>query len=107
MAEYVLGYITGADKKELSKIARTLLEERLIACANIFPEVISAYWWEGKIEEGQEQVMIIKTKANLMSRVVARVKELHSYSCPCVVFFQIKDGNPEFLQWIDTEVKGE
>lgn len=104
-SEFVLGYITGATQEELKKIARILLEEKLIACANVFPQISSSYWWEGKIEESNEAAMLIKSKKKLTSKIITRVKELHSYDCPCVVFFKIKAGNSDFLHWINKEVR--
>lgn len=99
----VLLYITARDGEEAAAIARTLLNERLVACANLLPGVTSLYWWEGALQEGQECVLIAKTMENLVSAATERVKALHSYSCPCVVALPIKEGNSGFLQWIAQE----
>ena len=63
----------------------------------------SLYWWDGKIEEGHEAVLIAKTRESLVERVVARVKSLHSYDCPCVAAWPITAGNPHYLAWIEAE----
>lgn len=103
--KYYLVYITSSSKEEGAKIARILLEGRLIACANIYEGVDSLYWWEGKIEEGREAVIIAKTTEERLDKVIAKVKSLHSYSCPCVLAYNIDAGNPDFLKWIEEETK--
>ena len=102
-AHYV--YITASDKAEALKIGRTLVEERLAACANVIDNMTSIYWWEGKIEESAEVVLIAKTKQELVESLISRVKELHSYSCPCIVSWPINAGNPDYLRWIEEETR--
>lgn len=94
-------YITAASRDEALILARHLVEERLVACANILDGATSLYWWEGKVQEDREAVLIAKTRSAQADAVVARVKALHSYSCPCVIALPIIGGNPEFLAWID------
>lgn len=94
-------YITVGSEEEAASIARTLVAERLAACANVFPPMRSFYWWEGKVQDDGEVALIAKTTEALVPRLIERVKALHSYDCPCVVALPIEDGNPEFLAWID------
>lgn len=96
-------YITAGSAKEAGEIAGVLIEERLVACANIIDRIRSLYWWEGEVKDVPEAVLIVKTTAERVEAVVARVKELHSYDCPCVVALPIEAGNPDFLDWIATE----
>ena len=98
-------YITFSNKEEAQKIAKTLLQERLVACVNIFPVVHSMYWGKNKIHSDDEVVMIAKTKESLVDQVIAKVKSLHSYDCPCVVAFPLTHGNPDFLKWIEKVTK--
>ena len=98
-------YITASDKSEALKIGRTLVEERLAACVNVIDNMTSVYWWEGQIENSAEVVLIAKTKRELVEPVISRVKELHSYSCPCIVSWPIRAGNPDYLSWIQEETK--
>ncbi len=100
-----LTYITTSSKEEAKNIARTLVEERLLACANVYNEVTSYYWWQGQLEEDTESTIIAKTTDSLMNLVVKRVKQLHSSDCPCVVFAPIVGGNEDFLDWINKETK--
>ena len=96
-------YITASSREEAEKISRVLLEERLIACANIFDPVTSLYWWKGEIRKDAETLLIAKTKESLVDQLIERVKALHSYECPCIVSFPLAKGNPDFLKWISEE----
>ncbi|HXP96534.1 MAG TPA: divalent-cation tolerance protein CutA [Telmatospirillum sp.] len=99
----VLLYVTAPDRAKALGLARSLLEERLIACANVIDGATSLYWWEGKIEEAAEAVLIAKTTSCHISDIIAKIKTVHDYSCPCVVALPIVAGNPDFLQWVRTE----
>ncbi len=103
--EYVFVYITNPDQEVARKLARTLLENRLIACANMFP-IRSLYWWEGAIEDSEEVVLICKTERRLFEEVKELVRKAHPYTCPCIVALGLEEGNEEFLDWISTTVKG-
>ncbi len=101
--KHALLYITVGSAEEAASIARDLLDDRLIACANIIDGAKSLYRWEGKIAEEKEAVMIAKTREDLVEKVIDRVRQLHSYDCPCIVAVAIVAGNPAFLDWIDEE----
>ncbi|MFZ5426750.1 MAG: divalent-cation tolerance protein CutA [Thermodesulfobacteriota bacterium] len=96
-------YVTAGDRAEALKIGRTLVEERLAACANVMDGLTSVYWWDGKVQESAEACFIAKTRSELFERLTARVKELHSYDVPCVVALPVADGNPDFMDWISAE----
>lgn len=97
-------YVTAGNREEAVKIGKTLVESRLCACANILDgKTTSIYWWEGAVAEEDEVSMLLKTREDLVDQVVEKVKELHSYDCPCVVSIPITGGNAEFLNWIDEE----
>ncbi len=98
-----IAYITTATRDEALVLARTLVEERLAACANVIPGMTSLYHWQGQLEQSDEAVLILKTRQSLVEQLIGRVQVLHSYDCPCVVTWPIAAGNPEFLQWIETE----
>jgi len=101
---YYLVYITTKDEAEARKIGKALVAERLAAGVNIYP-IESIYWWEGEIKEHGEMAMLVKTRAELATKVTARVKELHSYKVPCIVGLPIEKGYPGFLKWIDQSTK--
>ncbi len=98
-------YITAPSRDEALKIGRMLVGERLAACANALPGARSVYWWQGKMEEADECVLVAKTRAGLVNRLVGRVRALHSYACPAIVALPILEGNPDYLAWIAAETK--
>jgi periplasmic divalent cation tolerance protein len=103
--EYCLIYMTAGSAEEARRIGGVLVEERLAACANVIDGMTSIYRWEGEIRHDGEAVLLAKTRRNLVASLTARVKALHSYSCPCVVALPIADGNQAFLDWIGVETK--
>ena len=105
MAEAVFIYITHDDVEKAKALGRALVEERLAACANLFDAMTPIYRWEGKICEGQEVVLIAKTRASLIEELTAFVRERHGYDCPCVVALPITGGNAEFMRWIEEETR--
>jgi periplasmic divalent cation tolerance protein len=98
-------YITTSSRDEALRIGRTVVADRLAACANVLPGVTSVYRWQGEVQEDGETALILKTRSDLVERITQRVKELHSYDCPCVVALPIAGGNPDFLQWIAEETR--
>ena len=93
-------FTTCKDRRQATAIARALVKEKLAACVNIVPAVASIYVWTGKLEEGREVLLIIKSRAVLSKRLTARVKQLHSYAVPEVVTIPIASGNPDYLRWV-------
>jgi periplasmic divalent cation tolerance protein len=100
-----LVYVTVADISEAERIARTSVEERLAACANVMGGIHSFYRWEGKVCDGEEAALILKTTENRREALQERIKQLHSYECPCIVFLPVSDGNPDFLKWVADETQ--
>ena len=98
--DHSLVYVTTSDRKESKRIAESLVGERLAACANIFP-VESVYRWKEKIVEEEEDAMIIKTRAELVDKVIERIRGLHSYEVPDIISLRIEKGHARFLKWID------
>lgn len=93
-------YITAGDMEEAKRIGRVLVEEKLAACANIFP-IDSIYRWKGNVEEAKEYGIFVKTKSEKVKAIEKRVKEIHSYEVPCVVSFYLKEGSKDYLEWIE------
>ncbi|MDF7809524.1 divalent-cation tolerance protein CutA [Pontiellaceae bacterium B12219] len=98
-------YVTAEDSDEARSIARTMVEERLAACANILGSIQSVYWWEGKLCEGEEVSLVLKTSSVRKNELIARIREIHSYETPCIVCLPVAGGNPDFLNWISAETK--
>ena len=104
--EMSLVYITAGGREEALQIGRALVEDRMVACANVLDGMYSLYWWEGAVQQDSEAVLIVKTRRALVPRVIERVRALHSYDCPCVVALPIVDGNPDYLAWLAAETEG-
>ena len=94
-----------APEAEARKIARTLLEERLVACVNMLKGVQSLYWWEGKIEESAETLLLMKTPASKINPLRRRVRELHSYSVPEFIALAVMEANPAYAEWVLKETE--
>ena len=93
-------YITCSKKKEAHKIAELHVKKKLVACANIIQNVDSVFNWKGKITKEKEVLIVGKTMNKNVQKIIQSVKKLHSYEVPCVIFFDIKNGNVDFLKWI-------
>jgi periplasmic divalent cation tolerance protein len=98
-------YVTAGSRDEALSIGRTVVQERLAACANVLDGMTSIYWWQGALEQAGEAALILKTRAELVERLIARIRELHSYECACVVALPIAAGNPDYLDWIARETE--
>jgi len=105
MAEEILVLITASSKDEALKIGTALVDEHLVACVNIVPEIRSLFFWEGKTRDEQETLLIGKSRQPLLDQLVARVKELHSYSVPEVIALPIVGGSADYLQWLNQATK--
>lgn len=103
---YSLIYITTSGEEESKKIAKILLEERIAACANIIPSMMSFYWWEGEIEEDNESILLLKTRSDKLDILIRRVKDIHSYDLPCILEISIQNGSEDYLQWLEDSLKG-
>lgn len=98
-------YITTANKKEAIAIARTIITEHLAACANIIEPVTSLYWWEGKVQESTEVLLLAKTSKDLVNPAITRIKQLHSYECPCITAIAVDQADKDFTKWLETSIK--
>lgn len=102
MAFFVV-YITHPDERCAQEISDQLVEEQLVACANIYP-MQSIYQWNGAVQRAGEWVSILKTKIDKKAAIIDRVEELHPYEIPCITFVQA-EANPKYEAWIAESVK--
>ena len=103
--DHVVVLVTVQDDAEARKIAAGLLEAKLVACANLVPQIQSLFWWQGKIDQAQEVLVVLKTQARHVEAIIKKVKSLHSYDVPEVIALPIVAGNEDYLKWIDESVK--
>lgn len=102
---YVVIFITASSYEEARKVADSLVTQKKAACVNIVPKVNSLFRWKGKIEDAEENFLVVKTRAKLFSEVVSTVKAVHSYEVPEIIALPIIEGNPDYLKWIDEETE--
>ena len=97
-------YIITANKTEAKQLVQKLLRKKLIACANVISNVNSYFVWRNKIQNSKEIIICGKTTSENQKKIIKVVKSIHSYSVPCIIFFDIKNGNKDFLKWIEQSV---
>lgn len=99
--EVLIIFTTWPDAEKARSAARTLVEEKLIACANLVPGVESIYRWEGKVETSAEVLMICKTTIGRYQMLENRLRELHGYEVPEILSVRVTDGLPGYLRWVE------
>lgn len=102
---YIIVLVTTADKAEAEKIAQKLLEEKLIACANIVNPVTSFFHWSGKIDKAEECLVVMKSRMDLFAELSERLKGLHSYEVPEILALPIVVGSRAYLDWMGAVLK--
>jgi periplasmic divalent cation tolerance protein len=105
MTDIVLVLTTVADDSSADSLARTLVEERLVACVNILPPMTSIYRWNGAIERETERQIVMKTTRTRLTALERRLKELHSYELPEFVVVDVVAGSAAYLTWVATDVQ--
>ena len=100
---YCLAYMTAASVEDAKSIGRALVGDRLAACVNVIPGMVSVYRWEGALQEAEEVVLIAKTRTEKFDALAARVAEIHPYDTPCAIRLDISAGLAPFLDWIADE----
>lgn len=100
MSDISMLYVTASSREEALSIGRQLVNEELVACVNVIDGMTSIYRWQGETHEDLEAVLIAKTRTELVETVADRVKQLHSYDCPCVVSWPLVVGNPDYGDWL-------
>jgi periplasmic divalent cation tolerance protein len=100
MEELIIVYVTASNKEEAVKIGEGVVKKRLAACANIVDNLTAIYRWEGEVQKDNEAVLLLKTKSSLFPELEKEIKELHSYSCPCIIGIPLSRVNSEYAEWV-------
>jgi periplasmic divalent cation tolerance protein len=101
MAERVLLALSAfPDAETARRISNQLIQERLAACANICPAIESIYRWQGKVETGNEVIVFFKTSEDRQSAFQEKVRALHPYDVPEIIFVSVVGGLPDYLRWL-------
>ncbi|MCX7732684.1 MAG: divalent-cation tolerance protein CutA [candidate division WOR-3 bacterium] len=101
---YLQVFVPVPDRRTASRISRTLLEERLAGCVQISGPIVSSYWWEGKIEQSREWLLLIKTDKAHYPLLERRIRELHPYRVPEIIALAITAGYQPYLNWLVSEL---
>ena len=104
MSDVVAGLVTGPDGEQLARLGRTLVDERLIACLNVVDRVTSVYRWQGEVCEEAEALGILKTTVARSGAVERRIRELHPYDVPEVLFIAVAAGSAPYVDWVSQQV---
>ncbi|MBL8214617.1 MAG: divalent-cation tolerance protein CutA [Bryobacterales bacterium] len=99
-SEFRVVLCTCGSAAEASAVARGLVEREFAACVNIVPAVRSVYRWQGAVEEADEHLLLIKTRADLLAAVEATIRELHNYEVPEVLVLEVMGGSNDYLGWL-------
>ncbi len=103
--EAFLIYVPINTLENAKELAKKMVEERLCACANIYPRIFSVYHWEGKIVEDNEAVVLFKTLKEKREALYKRIAEEHPYSVPAIISLPTDKINSEYLEWMKQELK--
>jgi periplasmic divalent cation tolerance protein len=101
---FLVALVTVPDLKVARSLARACLQSRVAACVNILPRLESHYWWQGKIEQGNELLLLIKTTRERLRKLEACVLANHPYDTPEFIVLPIQAGNKRYLAWISDSV---
>lgn len=100
----ILVFCTCPEDVVAAKIATTLVSEKLAACVNRFPRVVSTFWWKGEVQSDTESLLLIKTVDRLLEPLSKRIQDLHPYELPEVIKVAIDGGSERYLEWIGQNV---
>lgn len=104
-AKFIQVMTTSNSRQVAEKIADTLVAQKLAACVQITSPVRSLYRWKGKVEKAKEYICFIKTRRKFFKKVETVIKKLHNYEVPEIIASEIIDANPDYIRWLDKELK--
>jgi periplasmic divalent cation tolerance protein len=107
MTDKIVVLSTCASEEEAETLARSMLEQRLAACVNVIPRMRSYYRWKGALESNEEWLLLIKSSRDRFHALMAALEKAHSYEIPEVVALQVVDGSPNYLNWIEVNLRDE
>lgn len=103
--DFIVVMVTASNRQEAELIGRALVEKKLAACCNIVEPIQSIFYWEGKLNQEREVLLIIKSMRDHFDRIVSVVKQSHSYTTPEIIALPIVAGASDYLDWVKEETK--
>jgi len=104
-SEFIQVLVSCETSEQAKKMVDSLLNDQMIACAQLVPKIESFYRWQGQIETSKEILLLLKTKATQFEAIEQRIKSLHSYKTPEIIAVPIVNGSNEYLNWINEQIK--
>ena len=101
--KYIQVFTTVEKREDADRIAWTVVQHRVAACAQIVGPIRSIYWWKGKMEEAEEWLCVMKTRQDLFPALEKKIKSAHPYEVPEIVALPIVAGSKSYLDWIGEE----
>lgn len=98
---FIVIFVTVSNKKEAKNIAQQLIKNKLAACVNIVEKIESLFWWQGKVDQAKETLLIVKSKKEKLAKIIKVVKSLHSYEAPEIIALPVIGGYKPYLNWIN------
>lgn len=105
VSPYRLILCTCPSHEVAEQLATSLVEQRLAACINIVPGLTSIYHWEGKLEKGTEELLLIKTTQDRYLALQNAIQQQHPYELPEIIAVTLEDGSPDYLRWLTTSLE--
>jgi len=102
---YIVIFVTVGNKIEAGKIADKLIKDKLVACVNVVDKIKSLFWWQGRVDNATEVLLIAKSKKNKLTKIIKAVKSVHSYDLPEIIALPIIGGYKPYLDWINESVR--
>jgi periplasmic divalent cation tolerance protein len=107
MTEVLIAFSAFANEADAARVARILVEERLVACANLLPNARSLYRWEGEVRDERECIVLLKTRKQDWTALMSRLHELHPYDTPELVAVRVAAGAPRYMAWLEAQLEAE
>jgi periplasmic divalent cation tolerance protein len=104
MTDKIVVFVTCGNLKEAEQLAKSLVEKRLAACVNLLPGVSSWYWWENKVTQDQEILLVMKSSRPRFAELEKEVLRLHSYGVPEIIALPVVEGSANYLNWIESSL---
>ena len=107
MTEALIVFTTFANEADAARVARALVEERLVACANLVPGARSIYRWKDQVQDEREVVVLMKTRKQDWTALLSRLHELHPYETPECIAVRVAAGAPKYMAWLEESLAPE
>ena len=105
MIDFIQVLTTTETKEDAQQIARTLVEGRLAGCVQVIGPISSLYWWQESTETSEEWLCVVKSRKDLYEALEQAIRQVHPYDVPEILALPVVAGNPDYLEWLNTELR--